>query len=318
MEDYHNTVNAYATQYNKFDKFYSNYNNEQERVRFKDEAAKRLASGAHDMAVSRAQAALGLNAEEAQALTEQSVAAGAAGSTAVALARRYNSLRKGDGDATGDGVADKAKLEDTTDSTSLESEVTQGAMPMAPPARDAPDAPAVESVPVEEETSAVLGPMKAPLGPIPDDILDRPGGRLDLDGGIKTQQDSGELLRDTKQTTAVGEEATEGAEGVEGLEAGLEGAGVGAEALTAGEAAAALAPEALPVLLAVGGIAYGVSKLLNKDKNQESIANSKYVPPPTLHSALNLPVNTIFSQSAEFTIPTYDSVTDIAPSVTAW
>lgn len=335
MEDYHKTVNAYSGQADKFQKFYTNYNSEKERSRLRDEGARRLASNAHDEAVKRAQSALGLSQEEASAFTEQMVMAGTTGQALVGLGKTYRTLRKGKpAKAKGDGKAD-GKDGDSERLDDAPAEVGEEA-PMGSSAKVLPTDEAGEA---EMPTSESMGLQDLPVtktslfGPESDavagaDFAKSPteafGGKMndeantDGRGGMRDEvgENTGAEVGDAEK---VGEKVGEEVGEKTGAELGADvGGEVAVDAVGVGEALGAVIPEALPLLLAVGGIGYGLSKILGKDKGDEEVANSTFTPPVSVHSGTTLARNTIYSQSAEFTIPTYDSVTDISPSVTAW
>jgi len=378
MEDYHKTVNAYASQYDKFNKFYDNYSAAEGRNALRAEAESRMnnmAQNAHGMAVNKAQAALGLSQEQSKIIMEQSAAGGLVGEGAVKLFRSYQEKRKGPGDEEGKNKPDKGNDEEGEgDETNVEAPA-DGVKTEAP-AEDTAEAP-VEA-PAEAPTYASSigrevtdeGPEElfpdepTPLNTFPDEWAPSTSdtkGTWNL--GSENQESTAKYGEDPAvkgggdESGLVGEE--EGEEAAEGLgakaarvgraaysgvrnmvtggvekaaEAGgeevaedalVEGGGAAATEMGIGEAALAIAPEAAPLILATIGIGIGLKDLLHKGKNEqaeEKVANSPFIAPEHVSTSTGpkLPVNTIFNQSAEFTIPTYDSVTDRSPSVSSW
>ena len=312
-----------------------------------------LAQSKAQSAASEAMASIGLSQEQAGIIMEQSTAAGIAAQGILGTWRKFSKLQEGDkkpGKEDGKGP-DSDKLDEVVDKG--EAPPTKGT---APPIEETspvdvddastslftgkkwvqPDDQIASDLPLgqpytgdnlptswksgmgEEASDLATGTglesKGGNLGAIPDDILDKPGGRLDFDGSTKTQMDSDALESATKSTAERGAEEAGG-------DVALEEIG-GEAALTAAEAAGAVMPEAIPAMLAVAGVVIGLKQLLHKDPAKEATiaaanTNTSFVAPKP-SSAPKLPVNTIFNQSAEFTIPTYDSVTDIAPSITAW
>ena len=159
----------------------------------------------------------------------------------------------------------------------------------------------------------------------------------DLPGGIQqgNVRFSSRLGLKAQRTATEGAEGAEGSEGAEGAATTATTAAEGTEGILGAvapeigeagmgflEASMAIMPEALPVAAAFAGIGYGISKLLGHEdsdavKAAKDTVSSVFVA-PTAHTLPKVPVNTIFNQSAEYTVPSYDSVTDIAPSITAW
>tara|TARA_R110000765_G_scaffold242586_1_gene345128 strand:- start:485 stop:1600 length:1116 start_codon:yes stop_codon:yes gene_type:complete len=371
MEDYHKTVNAYAGQADKFQKFYTNYNTTKELSRLRDEGASRLASNAHDLAVSRAQSALGLSQEEAQGLTEQMMVAGTTGQATLHAVMKYRKMRgwsKKKGNKKGDGKEDgKTDDEERWESTPPGSPGTEGAERAGKTKVHSVDegGEEVEGVDYQPKYSSLFGEegdgvASADFGSLGEQsygsgIAEQPKGegRGLMEEPTREEGKEGDALQDEvsdmgslkQDTTAIqGDKNIKGTEkgadienaeetggSIEGAETGAgenvaEGAGAelaegaGDEvAVGAMEATMEVAPELIPLVLAGIGIGVGVKKIMGGYKANEQVANSLFVPPTATHSGnKNLPRDTIYSQSAEFTVPTYDSVTDIAPSVTAW
>jgi hypothetical protein len=371
--DYSRTVSAYSSQYDNMSKFMENYKTKEDREKRVDDKTRELKSGAYNMAVAKAQSAIGLSQEDAKTIMEQSAAAGMAGSSAVGIYRQFQKSRmpKSGSDETGAAAKTPPKGVKSADP---EAETPDEVVPKGGDV-EMTDIPSVEApaAPAPPAPSANLSTLleKEPLSSSIDeqgnfnksvdfdgDTTIVPKGELaetgdvfdntDLPGGIQqgNVRFSSRLGLKAQRTATEGAEGAEGSEGAEGAATtattGAEGAATTATTAAEGtegilgavapeigeagmgflEASMAIMPEALPVAAAFAGIGYGISKLLGHEdsdavKAAKDTVSSVFVA-PTAHTLPKVPVNTIFNQSAEYTVPSYDSVTDIAPSITAW